>query len=362
MIKTLFGKDSKGNIKTWAVVVDGDTIKISHGRLGGKMQVKTTVCTPKNIGRANETSGEAQALLEAEAKYKKQLDKLYRPTVGELSEVGNDLPMLAHDYTKVGHRMEYPLYVSRKLDGVRCLATVNGTEVKLTSRGGKEYQCPEGVYHDLVLLSNITGFTTFDGELYSHGMPLPMIISAVKKPSALTDNLLFEIFDIPSAKSWSYRLKDLCNLYQYKDLLTHTGFVDNYLVKSEDEVRPFLEQFMNEGFEGVMLRSMHGLYQFNHRSSDLMKWKEFQDTEVKVEFVEEDKNKEGVLNCIMKDGKTRVKCKMRGNHEFRSYENQKKLLGSWITLRYQQLTPDGVPQFPVGICVRDCDSKGNPTI
>lgn len=362
MIRTLFGKDSKGNIKVWGVAVEGNKVLVSHGRLDGKLQVKTTVCTPKNVGRANETSGEAQALLEADSKYKKQMDKLYRPTIEELNTVGNDLPMLAHDYTKVGHRMTFPLYVSRKLDGVRCLASVTEDgDVVLTSRGGKTYPTPDHVREDLIELSIRTGITLFDGELYCHGMPLPMIISAVKKPGKLTGELKFYIFDLPiTDQPWLERMLKL-ELMPVQGL-SSIKIVGNGLVACEAECHAWLHTFMQEGYEGIMLRSPEGLYKFNHRSADLMKWKEFQDTEVKVEFVEMDKNGEGVLNCVMKDSRTRVKCKMRGDHEFRSYENQKKLVSSWITLRYQQLTPDGVPQFPVGICVRDCDSKGNPTI
>lgn len=53
-------------------------------------------------------------------------------------------------------------------------------------------------------------------------------------------------------------------------------------------------------------------------------------------------------------------CKMRGDHASRSYTEQVKLIDSWITFRYQQLTVDGKPQFPVGLYQRNCDENGNP--
>jgi hypothetical protein len=44
---------------------------------------------------------------------------------------------------------------------------------------------------------------------------------------------------------------------------------------------------------------------------------------------------------------------MKGSHEYRSYENQLNLVGKYITVSYQALTVEGVPQFPIGICERD---------
>ncbi|MGL5565314.1 MAG: hypothetical protein ACRDC4_06230, partial [Plesiomonas sp.] len=72
-MKTLFGKDTKGGIKQWSISVESNVITVMHGKLGGKMQTKFTVCEGKNIGRANETTPWQQAQAEAESKYKKQL-------------------------------------------------------------------------------------------------------------------------------------------------------------------------------------------------------------------------------------------------------------------------------------------------
>lgn len=360
MIKTLYGKDSKGNLKKWTVEARGEFVIVTHGRVGGKMQEKTTTCKPKNVGRANATTAIQQAVLEAQSKYNKQIDKLYRPTIEELDGVGGMLPMLAHDYTKVGRRMTYPLDVSTKLDGVRCIARVVNGEVSLTSRGGKAYPVPEHIERDLYQLWSQQKHKdlVLDGEVYCHGMPLPFIVSAIKKPSAITDQLKYYIFDVPSNKAWIERKHDLYTMQVSN--LSSLEIVRNKRVENEDQARELLAEFMNDGFEGIMLRELNGLYKFNHRSSSLMKWKEFTDCEVKVEFVEKDKNEEGVLHVIMKDAKTRFKVKMRGTHEERLFSNQQKLVGKWVTVRYQQLTPYGVPQFPVGVAVRNCDKYGEP--
>ena len=59
---------------------------------------------------------------------------------------------------------------------------------------------------------------------------------------------------------------------------TLTGeFVNNELL-----VKSFIGHYMQSGFEGVIIRNYKGLYEFGQRSSDLLKWKLFQDGEAKV--------------------------------------------------------------------------------
>lgn len=359
MKKELFALDKKGNVKHWMIEVSGDHILVCHGRLGGKMQLKTTVAKPKNVGRANETSAEEQALLEAESKYKKQLDKCYRPTVAEAKQVGGVLPMLAHNYLDHGHRINFPCDVSRKLDGLRCLAVVDESTVTLFSRGGKTYPCPEQIKKELLFVSKQSGITKFDGELYIHGVKLQHIVSAAKKPNDLTKELVFHIFDLPSEEVWSTRKAklELLQLGTTRSLAK----VDNVYARSADEARLYLKAFIEEGYEGLMLRNFDGKYEYNHRSADLQKWKLMQDTEAYVLSVETDKNGEGVLTCHLPQKENKpFKCKMKGSHKERTTEMMELLIGKWIVVKYQQFTEDGIPQFPVGVAVRDCDEYGIP--
>ncbi|MGL5014330.1 MAG: hypothetical protein ACRC6V_08595 [Bacteroidales bacterium] len=358
---TLFGLDTKGGYKEWNCECIGSEIHVSHGKVGGKLQLKITKCEAKNVGRANETSPERQAELEAASKVQKQIDKLYRPTIEALSHVGNNLPMLAHDYTKVGHRMPYPCYGSVKLDGVRCMAIVNDLGVYLASRGGKSYPCPKHI--EDALMHRFSRWPTtemvLDGELYIHGVSLQNIVSAVKKPNELTPELKFWIFDIPSKESWEDRMIELEALPL--DPFGPLVMVGNRLLMDETEARTMLSEVMEKGYEGLMLRNPDSPYLYNHRSPGLMKWKLMQDTEVKVVSVRKDKLGEGVLICKLPSG-VDVDLKMKGNHEYRLYENMLNLVGKWVTAKFQEYTDDGSLQFPVGLYVRECDNQGNPLI
>ena len=165
MYKMLYGKDKKDGYKVWSVAVDGNKITISHGKMGGKQTTKEELIYGKNIGRAHETGNEQQAILEAESRYKKQLDKGYRPTLDELE----DLPlmaMLAVDYHKKAHLLQFPCLASVKLDGNRCLAIRHKEFVELRTRGGKAMEIP---HIQEALFEAMHEGEVLDGEIYKHG-------------------------------------------------------------------------------------------------------------------------------------------------------------------------------------------------
>lgn len=357
---TLFAISKTGKIKTWTIETDEANIIVTHGQLLGKMQTITTVATPKNVGRANETTARVQATIEAQAKWLKQMDKKYRQTVSEAQVADSEtlLPMLAHDYTKVGHRIKFPCYVSPKLDGLRCIAKVHDNGVVVFhSRGGKQYPVPEHLRAQLFNIYTMTGHTIYDGELYIHGMTLQNITSCVKKPNENTPNLTFLVFDLPSTLLWEARHDALSMLEEYCN--ADVNIVPNFYVRDEEEAREYMDSYLEDGFEGLMLRNVDGAYEWGNRSGDLQKWKDFQDIEALVESIEEDKLGEGVLLCRLASGVT-VRCKMRGTHDSRSYSNMLFYIGSWINIRFQAFTDDGSLQFPVGTGLRNCDQNGQP--
>ena len=366
MKHTLFAMDKKGQFKEWSISTEGEEIHVAHGKLGGKQQHKVFIAKPKNVGRANATTAEQQAVLEMASRIKKQGDKGYRTTQEDAvtAAADNRTPMLASDYTKVGHSIKYPCSVSPKLDGVRCIARVKDGEVTFTSRGGKEYPVSDKLKSELLIFSGSTGCTEFDGELYIHGVSLQNIVSAVKKPNDLTPDLSFWIFDVPSDLIWEEREKVIYNLWEESLVCMetpHICVVGNQRVEREESARKIMDKMIEIGFEGLMLRNLTGKYEWNNRSRDLQKWKDFQDVEAKVESFEEDALGEAVYWLRLQNGKL-FKAKPRGHHKERTVKNADSYLGNWVTVRFQQYTDGGIPQFPVIVGFRECDAQGNPLV
>lgn len=202
------------------------------------------------------------------------------------------------------------------------------------------------------------------GEVYS--VAIEPVKDADRYGGYSSLDLEYHIFDIPvnAGSPWystdhdKTRHQDLlavaeaveCELEVPRIQIVHGEFV-----KDESAVKRFIGRYMESGFEGVIIRNFKGVYEFGQRSSDLQKWKLFQDGEAKVIDSVEDKNGEGVLLCEEKDG-TRFNCKMKGTHAERSQERMLLLVGKFINFTFQARTDDGVPQFAVGQCVRELDT------
>lgn len=368
-MKTLYGVDKTGGVKQWSVSAEGDTVFVTHGKLDGKLQTKTTKCKPKNLGQSNETSPEQQAILEAQSKWNKQVDKYYRETVEEARELLTEGVMLAQDYSKKPHLLEDEFYVSPKLDGLRVKTTFVLGEPVWHSRGGKTYTVPSHLIPELKAL-NQAGYSVLDGEGYIHSVKLQKIQSCIKKTNELTPQVTYQIFDIPVLnKTWSIRLAMLNSLSsviaQDRGMFKSVAVVDQMKCTKEN-LNEMLDQYLRLGFEGAMMRNLKGEYLFqNKRSNNLLKYKIMFDSECKVLSCVEDKNNQGLFTVEWTnpdDGVTvQFSLSMNGTQEENSYSKLAQRIGEYVNFKYQDLTEDGVPTFARGLYFRACDSLGQPT-
>jgi DNA ligase-1 len=366
MQKILYTKDSKDKIRIWKIEVvkvpEGANIHIQHGILNGAIVSKSkTIIEGKNIGRSNETTPLQQAELESISAWQNQKDTGYFETIEEARGTMVYLPMLAHIFSKRKHNITYPAYVQPKLDGVRCLAKkVSESEIHFMSRGGNEYDVLQKHSMKDVLLSAMKVGDVYDGEIYKHGWSLQKITSAVKKFKETTSELEYWIFDMATGGTFEDRfvaIKKNPNLM----------FLETHAVTSEEDVYAYHDEFVKQGYEGVIIRNADGSYAFGSRSSDLQKHKQFIDDEFEIvgwEVEEHSINNEHykciVYVCVTKEGST-FKCRPRGSLKTRGelLKMADELVGKHLTVRYQTLTDDTegkgrkVPQFPVGICIRD---------
>ena len=128
--KTIYKKDSSGKIRFVTVKTYGSSVQQLSGVLGSEKIVEhKSIAKAKNIGKANETTPEEQAVKEAQAKITDKLSREYFNTIEEAEAKGGSevmLPMLAKDYKKESKKVVYPCYVQPKLDGMRCIDKLDG--------------------------------------------------------------------------------------------------------------------------------------------------------------------------------------------------------------------------------------------
>ena len=387
-LPVLYAYDNKGKVRMWAVTVNSDTYTCWHGLLDGKWQSKTTKVKGKNIGRANETSPETQAEQEALSEWKSKRDLEDYNT--DVTQSGLQLrPMLALDYLNAGHRVDWDnWYAQPKLDGLR-LVIGNSikrdkylpADMKLASRKGIQYKLQHLIEDADKLLQYANALCdnkclALDGEAYKPGLPLQVINSYAKAYKAgLTESLEYHVFDlIIQDMPFEERYKILVKAFEKLKTDSKLTLVPAGVCSSEQQMKQQHGTWVEQGYEGIMLRKGSGNYSINQRSVNLFKYKTFFDDEFCIKEVWEDSNGNAMFKLTIPAGKelnhaggvfqtkqaTEFDCTPRCTHEERKQMLTEDLVGKWITVKYQDITKDGIPTFGVGLTIRNCDEQGNP--
>ena len=241
--------------------------------------------------------------------------------------------------------------MSEKLDGVR--AYWNGRQ--LISRNGHAFSAPEWF---------TKGFPKFelDGELWIGRAQFEETVSIVRKakPHDGWKKVSYQIFEVPN---------------QLGDFLMRLGVLESYLsntsapylhiiqqdrVSSSKEVQNFLNQMIEQGGEGIVLRDPNIKYHAG-RSNHALKVKLKQDSECTVQRYTQGKGKYlglvGALICQLQDGtfmslseqERIIKIGSGLNDSQRRYPPK---VGTVVTFQYMGLTKKGLPRFPVFLRIR----------
>lgn len=363
---TLYYTARTGTVHSWRVWSDGETVHTEYGLVGGKKQRSSKKSSPTNEGRSNMRTSEQQAEFDAHSLWTNKVERKYSETI-EGAQEELFLPMLAHEFSKRGKNLSYPVHMQPKLDGVRCLAFWSGDQVRLLSRSGKDYDVPGHISKQVATF--LPHDTVLDGELYAHGVSLQTITSWVKKLRPETARVEYHIYDIPVFEGeqdlpWIKRYGSLVRLAPpysatidaFKAKAPNVKFVNTGIGVSPEGVQAQERFYVSQGFEGAMVRTMTGLYEWGRRSPDLLKVKSFQDDEFEVVGFQDGVGRmEGgvVWSCKTGEGKTfsvTPKCSMENRKEF--FRRGKEFVGRKLTVRFFQYTNDGLPQFPVGVGFR----------
>ena len=187
-LPTLYGLTAKGTVKVWDVRVTEDSYISSYGQVGGTLTHNERKVVQKNIGKANETSLQEQAIKEATAAWQKNINKGY---CTDASRVGEDtvtrrMRCYVYDPRFIDSALNY--YTQPKLNGVKCFVKkVDEGTMSYQSSGGKQYTTMHKF--DEVLLDAMAIGEEMDSEVYLHGAELQEINSAVKKEIQIKNHI-----------------------------------------------------------------------------------------------------------------------------------------------------------------------------
>ena len=365
VLEQLYGLSRTGKVKQWKIAAseepDGTAmIYVRSGYVGGKIrEIPKPIRRGKNIGKANETTPFEQAVSEAESKW---TGKRYENYELEMIDPDNYIPRLMLPQLAKGMgkgKIVYPAYIQPKLNGVcnlaeLCHSTAYAPILQHHSRGGHLF---ETLAHFDKWLIELNAPAPTHGELYYHGWSLQTISKYTKKMRPDQHKLEYWLYDIACiGPAFEERMEWL---YQNISKIANDRsdcpikFTPTVLVNNYDEAKHYHDIYVQQGFEGGMLKNKKGIYMFQYNSNDLEKVKDYEDDEFEIVG-----GKEGTgtdEGCII------YRCRVESGLEFDArprgtVANRKEMflnlendIGKMLTVRYAELSDDGIPLQPVGV-------------
>lgn len=366
----LFNLDKKGNPITWSISYDDSSnwYTMSSGRVGGAITTtEPTYCEGKNKGRSNATTPEQQCALEVQSRIEKQRKRGFQDTIPTEKQFE---VTLAKEFKARKKFIKFPQFASAKLDGFRCYICAKG----MFSRTHHEIlSCPH-VFEELKPYFIANPNAIIDGELYSHELrdDFNQVASLISRTKNITKEFLAKTKSIIKFHAFDFAERN--TKIPYKDRNKHTKLnqcchhlyplqinnitlkyslgVTQFEVNSFEEVEAYLDDAIENGFEGIMLRNPEMIYD-EGRSSNLIKYKRFQDSEYKiVQILDGRGNHAGQAAQIICEDENGVQFSVgmgKGWDEpakRKFFKNRALYEGKMATIIYQDLTPDlNVPRF-----------------
>ena len=274
-------------------------------------------------------------------------------------------PMGAHKLDNYSHKIIYPACVQTKLDGFRCISHISSKEKNnnpiMYSKGMKPFHHLKHIKDEILHINELLNNNIYlDGELYEKDIKLHEISSLVMKKHATQENeenmkkisyYIFDMFDINnltmSFKERYANLVKIFNKYKFK----YIKLVQCHMVSNLDEINSLNNQFLMNGFEGVIVRNMDGIYKFNSKSYDVLRTKEFKKKDFKIIGAKEGTGiQKGAiiwnLQCSINSKKTFWAIPIGTLHNkikiYKDYnKNKDKYIGKYAKVKFLEMNKDG---------------------
>ena len=280
--------------------------------------------------------------------------------------------MLAHKFDKA--RVDWSsqkVFIQPKLDGVRCLFTKDGA----FSRNHKQFMNVKHIELAFESFFDQHPDIVLDGELYNHDLRdnFEKIVSLVRKQKPTSEDrkearrlIQYHVYDFvmlhPSGildliesdmNRYSKRHDQLVCSNMYGK---HIRYVPAKRVATPSTAKVIHQDFLDQGYEGSIMRQ-DGRYKCG-RSYDLMKFKDFSDTEATIVSWVEGKGKRrgtiGKFIAVDSDG-VRFGMPVMDNFKYlqKNFKNMQDWVGRTATFTYFEKTKAGSYRHPLFKAIRD---------
>lgn len=270
---------------------------------------------------------------------------------------------LAHDAAKVKgvDIFDGTWFVSRKLDGVRCICFVHGDDVRFFSRNGKEF-LTLGKVADEIRRLGITDLV-LDGELClmneDGSDDFQGILKQIQRKDHTIENPRYQIFDILQAGEFAgddesplFSTRIECREQWLGDLRSSTilEMLPQVRIKDEDALDELKAQSKDSNWEGLIAKK--DTPYSSGRSKHMLKIKEFFDDEYVVTGIiigpqrvivngkEVEEQMVSAVTINHKGSQVQVGSGFTIDQRRHYYQNTGELMGATITVQYFEETTD----------------------
>lgn len=259
---------------------------------------------------------------------------------------------LAHDATKFSDKIKGKKILDLKLDGVRCLASLDASGfVAMYSRSGKHLDFPE--IAEEIKNSLARGYV-YDGEIMSRSFN-ELMTQVNRKHNRDTNDAVFCIFDV-------IPITDFKNGYCPTQQIYRKGMLSNYVntlrinivgykevdLDTREGYQEYIsmnEMAINQGYEGIMIKDPDAPYEIK-RTMSWMKQKPFIEVTLMADSIEEGKGKAagmmGNVLCSGYDGDKFIEVSVGGGftdyQRVQFWNHQDDVVGHMLEIRADAIT------------------------
>ena len=380
---TLYARTSTGAVQVWWMEQDGANYRSTSGQKdGAKVVAAWTKAKSKNIGRANATDAEGQAVAEIQSKYDKQLKSGgYWKDEFDIDKQRFFQVMLAKIYEKHKHKIDWK-------QGVGVQIKYNGERVVIDAKGawtrtGELQLCIPHILESLVPFFKKFPYALLDGEGFNYQMRerLNKIHSLMSKKTPTAQELkeskdlirfyCYDGFGFPASRNGAVVGADAgylerksaidnaffapCFAARYENIIEQ---VPTWICHSEAEVDKVFFGCLKDNQEGVIVRILGESYE-NKRSQYLLKYKPVDDAEYRIVRVQEGVGKFagriGTFTCekldrsAFGDGEKTFDATFKGKEKdaIKAWKDgsAQQMVGKVATILYNKLTGYGKPNY-----------------
>ena len=282
------------------------------------------------------------------------------------------------------------VYASPKLDGVRCIATVSPcvrdeeAEVHYYSRNGKEFK-NFGKFDKYVLATRnvlheaISGFNKYtetfvlDGEVIAtvpkgEAQDFSKVMTQVHRLNDVDPSIFgYYLFDLPCLGSMPFGMRYSMlggavskvnpidspdHIFKEFVAVPHSIVIGHYGIK-ESTLTNVMEDYLEEGYEGVVFKAGLGMYEPGKKSSHWLKMKPWHSEDLYVTGLQigtgKYANTLGALICDYNGHKVKVGSGFTDQERDEFWKSPPNM----VEVKYQEKTKAGSLRFPTFLRVRE---------